>query len=518
MKYLLIFVALLTVSCQQGNRIASEIVSSDTANYLEKHRPQLHFSPPAKWMNDPNGMVFHNGEYHLFYQYYPDSTVWGPMHWGHAVSKDLVRWTHLPIALYPDSLGYIFSGSAVVDKANTSGFGTVDKPPLVAIFTYHDNAKEKAGAIDYQSQGIAYSNDDGRTWTKYPSNPVLKNQGIRDFRDPKVFWHEGTNKWIMILAVKDHVELWNSPNLREWSKSSDFGVDYGAHGGVWECPDLFQLPVRGTADTKWVMLVSINPGGPNGGSATQYFIGDFDGRKFEAAVAKTDTSWIDYGPDNYAGVTWSNAPENRKIFLGWMGNWDYAQEVPTEVWRSATTAPRDLELISTKQGYRIASHIAPEFVSAAQPTEIFNVAEIMDSIRLNPDANDDFSTCILSGEIEGGSFNVQFYNSLEQRVVIGYDVERNEFYIDRSNSGNTDFAPDFVKKASAPRFSNTHTIPFTIVSDHASVEVFFDDGLSVMTAIFFPDEPLSQVSVNALKFKHLEVRRMNSIWRQLNSN
>lgn len=317
----------------------------------------------------------------------------------------------------------------------------------------------------------------------------------------------------MILAVKDHIELWSSPNLREWKKLSDFGSDYGSHGGVWECPDLFQLPVKGSRDTKWVMLVSINPGGPNGGSATQYFVGDFDGRKFTADVDKSTSNWIDYGPDNYAGVTWSNAPDNRKIFFGWMGNWDYAQEVPTEVWRSANTVPRDLALLRTKQGDRVVSRVSPEFLSAAQPAETFNVADIMDSIRLNRDENDDFSTSILSGEIESGSFNVQFYNNVDQRVVIGYDAERNEFYIDRSKSGHTDFAPDFVKKAIAPRMSSEGTIPFTIVSDHASVEVFFDDGLTVMTAIFFPDKPLSQVDVNALRFKLLEVRRMNSIWR-----
>jgi fructan beta-fructosidase len=515
MKYILIVITLLTVSCHQGNRVASEIEGPDSASYSEKHRPQLHFSPASNWMNDPNGMVFHNGDYHLFYQYYPDSTVWGPMHWGHAVSKDLVRWKHLPIALYPDSLGYIFSGSAVVDKSNTSGFGTVERPPLVAIFTYHNEAKAKSGAIDAQYQGVAYSNDDGLTWTKYPSNPVLKNQGIPDFRDPKVFWHEETKKWIMILAAKDHVELWNSPNLREWSKLSDFGIDYGSHGGVWECPDLFPLPARGSGETKWVMLVSINPGGPNGGSATQYFIGDFDGRKFTAAVDKRNTSWLDYGPDNYAGVTWSNAPNNRKIFLGWMGNWDYAQVVPTETWRSANTVPRDLELVKTNEDYRVVSRVAPEFVSAAQPAETFDVTDVMDSIMLNRDTEDDFSTSILTGEIGAESFNVQFYNSVDQRVVIGYDAEKNEFYIDRSNSGNTNFSPDFVKKASAPRLSTTATIPFTIVSDHSSVEVFFDDGVSVLTAIFFPDEPLSQVEVKALKLKRLEVRRMNSIWRQV---
>ena len=231
-------------------------------------------------MNDPNGMVYHNGEYHLFYQHNPDSTVWGPMHWGHAVSKDLVKWEHLPIALYPDSLGTIFSGSAVVDKNNTSGLGTKDNPAMVAIYTYHNAEGEKAGRKDYQTQGIAYSLDNGRTWTKYKANPVLKNPGIKDFRDPKVSWYEKGQKWIMTLAVTDHISFYSSKNLLDWTKESDFGADIGGHGGVWECPDLFKMPVAGTNEEKWVLIVNINPGAPNGGSGTQYFVGQFDGKNF----------------------------------------------------------------------------------------------------------------------------------------------------------------------------------------------------------------------------------------------
>lgn len=267
--------ALMLGACGTNGKVADPS-AVDTTFYTEPYRLQFHFSPKANWMNDPNGLVHYNGEYHLFYQYYPDGTKWGPMHWGHAVSKDLFHWEHLPIALYPDSLGLIFSGSAVADVKNTSGFGSMQNPPLVAIFTYHSMEKEKVGKTDYQNQGVAYSVDNGRTWTKYENNPVLKNQGIKDFRDPKVFWHEASAKWVMILAVKDHVELWNSKDLKVWNKLSDFGIDYGGHGGVWECPDLFEATIEGTSEKRWVMLVSINPGGPNGGSATQYFIGDFN--------------------------------------------------------------------------------------------------------------------------------------------------------------------------------------------------------------------------------------------------
>jgi len=248
--------------------------------YTEQYRPQYHFSPDSGWMNDPNGMVFHEGEYHLFYQYYPNGIVWDTMHWGHTVSPDMVQWEHLPIALYPDTLGVIFSGSAVVDAENTSGLGEDGEPPMVAIFSYNNLERERASRIDKQYQGIAYSNDNGRTWIKYAGNPVLENPGIRDFRDPKVMWHEPTEKWIMTLAVQDHINFYSSPNLIDWTKQSEFGRDIGGHGGVWECPDLFKMPIEGTNESKWILLVSVNPGGPNSGSATQYFIGDFDGTTF----------------------------------------------------------------------------------------------------------------------------------------------------------------------------------------------------------------------------------------------
>ena len=281
--------------------------SSAPASYAQPHRPRFHFTPPAMWMNDPNGLVHYDGEYHLFYQYHPDDTVWGPMHWGHAVSRDLVHWEHLPIALEPDSLGYIFSGSAVVDRDDTSGFGDDGEPPLVAIFTYHDPVRGAAGADDHESQGIAYSTDRGRTWTKYAGNPVLPNPGARkDFRDPNVFWHEPTGRWVMVVSVTDHVELYGSPDLKSWSYLSSFGADHGAHGGTWECPDLFPIRVEGTDRTMWALILNLNPGGPQGGSGTQYFVGAFDGTEFvldpgfESALSEQTAMWLDWGRDNYA--------------------------------------------------------------------------------------------------------------------------------------------------------------------------------------------------------------------------
>ncbi|MEL6917014.1 MAG: glycoside hydrolase family 32 protein, partial [Bacteroidota bacterium] len=282
-----------------------------TALYKEAYRPQYHFSPQEKWMNDPNGLVYNQGCYHLFYQYYPDDIVWGPMHWGHAVSTDMVHWKHKPIALFPDRNGYIFSGSAVLDSANTSGLGTLDNAPLVAIFTYHDMAGEEAGRKDYQTQGIAFSLDNGDTWTKYKGNPVIGNDGMKDFRDPKVFWDDANDQWVMLLVAGDHLQIWNSDNLIDWQKRSEFGKKQGAHGGVWECPDLFPLKVKGTNEEKWVLLISINPGAPNGGSGTQYFIGDFDGETFTSD--QKENRWLDWGTDNYAGVTYNNVPNNERI-------------------------------------------------------------------------------------------------------------------------------------------------------------------------------------------------------------
>jgi len=342
-KILWVVLGLALFSCRDGEKVKPiNTVAEQQHHYLEEYRPQFHFSPPEKWMNDPNGLVYNKGIYHLFYQYYPEDIVWGPMHWGHATSKDMVHWKNKPIALFPDEQGYIFSGSAVIDTDNSSGLGSVDNPPLVAIFTYHKAEWAEEGRIDFQTQGIAYSLDNGDTWVKYEGNPVIKNESIKDFRDPKVFWNGKTNNWTMLLVAGDHLQIWQSPDLKDWAKVSEFGKDQGAHGGVWECPDMFPLKVEGTDLEKWVLLISINPGAPNGGSGTQYFIGDFDGKTFTSD--QKEHKWIDWGTDNYAGVTYNHTPNNDRIFIGWMSNWDYAQETPTEKWRSAMTLPRKLKL------------------------------------------------------------------------------------------------------------------------------------------------------------------------------
>lgn len=491
-QFIPVFILILFTSCNKKD-------SGITSTTMESHRPQFHFSPPAKWMNDPNGMVYYDGEYHLFYQYYPDSTVWGPMHWGHAVSKDMVRWEHLPIALYPDSLGYIFSGSAVADVNNTAGFKNEKEIPLIAIYTYHDPEGDKAGRVDYQTQGIAYSLDKGRTWTKYEGNPVLKNPGKRDFRDPKVIWHEPSNHWIMTLAVGDHIEFYSSPDLKDWTQTGSFGEKYGAHGGVWECPDLFELPIEGTDASKWVLLVSINPGGPNGGSATQYFIGNFNGKTFTSENPDSTELWIDYGTDNYAGVTWSNVPaqDGRRLFLGWMSNWLYAQVVPTEAWRSAMTLPRSLHLQQTAQGIRLISKPVKELEKLRDKSIDLAAAKIKDrlDIKAFQAATGEFLLEFDLNQTNASDFGIEFYNSKAEKIVVGYDVRAKQFYIDRTNAGKKSFFDQFAKKQDAPRVSDNNIIKMHLFVDVASVELFADDGMTVMTDIFFPSEDFTKAAL-----------------------
>jgi len=439
--------------------------------YHEKWRPQFHFSPKAHWMNDPNGMVYYGGTFHLFFQYYPDSMVWGPMHWGHAVSKDMVYWEELPIALYPDTIGYIFSGSAVLDKNEMSGFG---RNPLVAIFTQHNPTSGS------QNQSIAYSLDSGKSWVKYSGNPVLRNPGITDFRDPKVIWDVSTQKWIMVLAVKDHVEFYASGDLKGWSKVGEFGKNAGAHGGVWECPDLFPINDN-QGHATWVLIVNINPGGPNGGSATQYFLGNFDGRNF---TQKTPgTRWLDYGPDEYAGVTWSNTGA-RRIFLGWMSNWLYGQRVPTDPWRSANTLPRDLQLAQAGDSLYVTS----------TPVWALDVLEVRRERPAFPAALPELAKVTLRTN-KAAAFNLVFSNTAGDSTVIGYDGA-GRYFIDRRHAG-VPMGPGFDRIYTAPRISRDSTIGLKLSMDASSFELFADGGLTVMTALVFPTKPYDRVAMRS---------------------
>ena len=447
------------------------------------YRPRFHFTPNQGWMNDPNGMIHLNGQYHLFFQHYPDGTVWGPMHWGHATSSDLVQWKEQPIALYPDSIGMIFSGSAVLDKNNSSGLGRGGIAPLVAIYTQHYMPGEKAGRTDFQNQSIAYSLDEGKTWTKYAGNPVLITPNIKDFRDPKVIWHAPTQKWIMSLAVADHVEFYSAPDLINWTKESEIGKNLFAHGGVWECPDLLSFNHFGK--TIWVLLVSMNPGGPNDGSATQYIVGDFDGHAFKPF--STDIKWMDYGPDNYAGVTFSNVGD-RNILIGWMSNWNYANLVPTEKWRSAMTVPRELKLIEQDNKKNTNSNInSNRFLLVSSPVKEFMNAftEIGSKENVIPNRID-------IKDAKTTDFEIVLSNTYNEKLIVGYHADKKQFYIDRTKAGVSNFNKGFAAVAVAPRLSNTTNMDLSILLDKTSIELFADGGLTVMTALFFPTHPYTK--------------------------
>jgi len=459
--------------------------------YHERWRPQFHFSPGAHWMNDPNGMVYYKGVYHLFFQYYPDSSVWGPMHWGHAVSKDLVYWQELPIALYPDTLGYIFSGSAVVDKNNRSALGRVGDTPLVAIFTQHDPVGASQNRNDFQNQSIAYSLDNGKTWSKYSHNPVLRNPGITDFRDPKVFWYAAGQEWIMALAVKDHVEFYRSINLKGWTKVGEFGQDAGAHGGVWECPDLFPLD-DGHGHSVWMLIVNINPGGPNGGSATQYFLGRFDGKTFTPTTA--GTRWLDYGPDEYAGVTWSNTGA-RRVFLGWMSNWLYGQRVPTDPWRSANTLPRELGLEKVGDSLYVTSTPVKELDTLEGPPEQELLEGSRPTERSGPTAPLPGLAKVNLKTNKAAAFGLVFSNTYGDSTVIGYDGA-GRYFINRQHAGLV-VGPDFDRVYTAPRTSRASTINLTLYADASSFELFADGGLTVMSALVFPLHPYTRVMLRS---------------------
>jgi fructan beta-fructosidase len=471
--------------------------------YHEPYRLQIHFSPKTGWMNDPNGLIYYLGEYHMFFQFYPDSTVWGPMHWGHAVSKDLVHWKQEAIALFPDSIGYIFSGSAVTDNNRTSGFGQPGKTPLIAIYTQHDPAGEKAKTNMYQNQSIAYSLDAGKNWTKYKGNPVLKSPGLADFRDPKLIWYPDHKKWILTLAAGDRIMFYSSTDIKSWHKESEFGATIGAHGGVWECPDLIPFVVDGKKI--WLLIVNMNPGGKQGGSGTQYFTGQFDGHSF--IPTDTITRWADYGPDNYAGVTFSNTG-NRKIFLGWMSNWQYGTRVPTATWRSAMTIPRTLSLKKIANAYYTTMMPIPELEKLVVGSKSYKRIPELKEISLSGPTRLEFSLADLH------SFSFIFSNALNQQLKLGYDENKNSFYIDRTQAGQSDFDPGFAAIHYATRIGKSRGSRIMVVLDDASLELFADDGLTTMTEICFPDHPYNslQAATGCKAVSDVKVSQLKSIW------
>lgn len=520
MKKLLYMVlsTLFFIGCKQSPKTKAESVDKIVISEDSLYRPNFHFTPKKGWMNDPNGMFFFDGKYHLYFQYYPDSNVWGPMHWGHAISKDLITWEEQPIAIYPDSLGYIFSGSSVVDMANSSGFSKDGKTAIVAMYTLHNIDGEKQGRIDFQSQAIAYSLDEGQSYIKYEGNPVIKNPGIRDFRDPKVTWDSFHKKWVMVLAAGNKLMFYSSTNLKDWKLESDFGEHIGIQDGVWECPDFFPLKVDGTDEIKWVLLQSINPGHINGGSGTEYYIGDFDGRNFvldpifSMQLSNKKAIWLDYGRDNYAGVTWSNIPDTdgRRLFVGWMSNWDYAQVVPTMAWRSSMTIARELKLKNVEDGYILFSEPTKELANYKKIKIAKNNLSFKDEFDLIDSMDIDINKSVI--EIKLSNLNDSVYtfnlsNSNGDLLTFGINNLEHYYFIDRTKSGNVGFSGKFANKISKAEFeSHQEKIDIQIILDKTSIELFFNHGETVMTEIFFPNEPME-----SLKLVNLNPTETNTI-------
>ena len=438
----------------------------DTTN-REKFRPAYHHTPQYGWMNDPNGMFYKDGEWHLYYQYNPYGSLWENMTWGHSVSKDLVHWEALPLAIEADALGTIFSGSCVVDKDNTAGFG---KNAVIAFYT---------SAGEAQTQSMAYSTDGGRTFNKYGKNPVV-TFNAPDFRDPKVFWYDGTNRWIMMLAVGQEMQIWSSANLKDWQKESSFGSEYGNHGGVWECPDLLKI------EDKWVLICNINPGGPFGGSATQYFVGDFDGHKFTCESMPKVTKWLDYGKDHYATVSFSNAPDGRTVVLAWMSNWQYANQVPTRQFRSANSIARDLGLF--KDGEETYVSVIPSKETLAMRGK---------KIKNPTDA------CEIVVDVKG-SMELILSNTKGEQVVMKYDAQKQTFAMNRKLSGDISFSEAFPIETTAPTHGALKQLRLFI--DHSSIEAFASDGKMAMTNLVFPNEPYNTLKVKGGKATIYEIK------------
>lgn len=458
--------------------------SYDASNKETLWRPVYHFAPQWGWMNDPNGMVYKDGEYHLFYQYNPYGSRWGNMNWGHAISRDLVSWEHMPVAISPDGLGTIFSGSAVVDKDNTAGFGA---NAIVAFYTQ---------ASARQMQSIAYSTDNGRTFKKYAGNPVLTGD-VADFRDPKVSWHEGTHKWILTLAVGQEIRFYSSPNLKDWTYESNFGEGQGNHGGVWECPDLFELPVAGTSQKKWVLIVNINPGGPFGGSATQYFVGSFDGHMFVNESPKA-TKWMDFGKDHYATVTWSNAPQNRVIALAWMSNWQYANEVPTMQYRSSNSVPRDLRLFVKDGETYLQSAPSPELLALRKNkvmSKSFSVGKAYTIDQLMSDNKGTYEITMTVRQKKQGNLSMRLMNEQGEEIEYSLDMAKRELTCIRDKSGVAGFSKDFITPTVTQVDGGDLQLRFLV--DRSSVEAFVNDGRFVMTNLVFPHTPYNKVMFSA---------------------
>lgn len=499
------------------------LTMSDTWNVenTDYYRPLYHHTPSYGWMNDANGMVYKDGEYHLYFQYNPYGSKWGNMHWGHAVSTDLMHWKELQPAIARDTMGHIFSGSSVVDKNNTAGYGN---GAIIALYT---SASDKNGQI----QCMAYSTDNGRTFTKYEGNPVLRPfDGLKDFRDPKVFWYEPAKAWYMIVSADKEMRFYKSDDLKKWTYISGFGRGYGMQPCQYECPDFVQLPVNGDKNNmKYVMLMNVNPGCLFGGSATEYFVGDFDGKNFTCVDDPHVPKWLDYGKDHYATVCFSNTGD-RVIALPWMSNWQYANVTPIKQYRGANGLPRELSLYTKDGRYYVAANVAPEVKAIRKETKT------VEDIKTGASVDKKGVAAGYDGAFEiefdvtpsaDGTAGIEVYNDKGEKTMIYFDLKQMRAVMDRTQSGLTDFGKlaephDIEKKADAARQSKGQqpmrienavnykndfalgtwaplnlcedkTYHVDVFVDKCSVELFVDGGRIAMTNLVFPTKPYDSV-------------------------
>ncbi len=476
--------------------LALALLPTARADEPDAGRPVYHFTPPKNFINDPNGLVFLDGEYHLFYQHNPEGDRWGHMSWGHAVSRDLVRWEHLPIALREESGIMIFSGSAVFDSKNSSGLGRPDAPPMVAIYTGDGHKK--------QTQNIASSLDRGRTWTKFAGNPVL-DLNSNGFRDPKVFWHAPTSRWIMATVMADErkVRLWGSKDLKGWDRLSDFGPA-GSVKGVWECPELFEAPIEGTkGESRWVLKVDVNDGAPFGGSGGQYFVGTFDGNEFRAEGRAPDAPalWIENGKDFYASQIWNDAPgESGPVWLAWMNNWQYANEIPTAPWRGAMTVPRRVALRKTDDGLRIVQSPVESVRRLRGRHATIDARPIPSGEVALAESGIKGSAIEIIAELEPGhaeTFGLKVRQGDGEETVIGFDRRAGEVFVDRTKSGQVGFSPHFAGRHATKMAIGDGPVRLHVLVDATSVEVFTDGGQIVLTEQIFPKPGSQGVSLFA---------------------
>lgn len=517
-----LFVSLLlciavAASCSKTNQTSNKNkVDSLSSNNKNPYKLSYHFSSAKNWINDPNGLVYYNGKYHLFYQYNPFGNTWGHMSWGHAVSTDLLHWKYLPVALKEGNNIMIFSGSAVADVDNTSGLGSAENPPMVAIYTGNYTDKK------LQDQRIAYSLDGGHSWTKFKGNPVI-NEGLANFRDPKVFWYEAADKWIMAVALstKQKIRFYESKDLIHWKMLSEFGPAGAAGDRLWECPNLIKLPVKGkSGQEKWVLIVSVNPGGVAGGSGVQYFVGNFNGKRFiQDPQTKGEILWADYGRDFYAVQSYNNIPkeDGRHIWIAWMNNWDYAANIPTSPQRGAFTIPRTIKLVATPKGPRLIQRPIKELKTLrGDKFERSNIT-ISEAESWKPKFKGTAYELVAKFKIEDArSFGIKLRKGENQETAVGYKVNKGILFVDRTHSGDIAFDPAFPSRETGPLLAKDNKIKLHIFVDKSSVEVFGNDGRLSITDRIFPSIHSNGIVFyskgGSVKLISLDIWQLESVW------